>query len=139
MRNKQFSFHIFALNMKPYVLDAVSVSLPVSHGIITVLPGHTPLITSLEMGIVSVQQKTKEKLFFAIMGGVAQITPEKLVVFTNAYEEGSKIPEDDAGFSQWSKEITYEKKRDEERIRFYLINTIKKWKKTHLSGNMSNP
>lgn len=138
MSSKRFNFQIFALNTKPVILETVSVSLPVCNGTITVLPGHTPLITSLEIGIVSVQEKAKEKIFFAIMGGIAQITPDKVVIFTNAYEEGKKIPEDERGFSQWSKEITYERKKDEEKIRFYLINTIKKWKKAHLSGNTLN-
>lgn len=138
MSNKRFNFQIFALNTKPIILEAISVSLPVFNGTITVLPSHTPLITSLEIGIVSVQQKTKDKIFFAIMGGIAQITPDKVVIFTNAYEEGRKIPEDERGFSQWSKEITYERKKDEEKIRFYLINTIKKWKKTYSSSGMLN-
>ncbi len=138
MSNKRLNFQIFALNMPPFILETTSVSLPVPDGTITILPGHTPLITSLEIGIVSLLQETKEKFFFAIMGGIAQITPDKVVIFTNAYEEGNKIPKDDTGFNQWNKEITYEKKSDEERIRFYLINTIKKWKKTHFTDSISN-
>jgi len=109
--------------------------LPASEGMITALPGHSPLVTTLEMGIVSVERTTKEKLFFAVMGGIAQITPECVVIYTNAYEEGSKVPEDETGFTQWSKEITYTHKKEEDKIRFYLINTIKKWQKTHQKGN----
>ncbi len=137
--HKEFIFQMFALNTKPITMDIISVSLPVSNGTITILQGHTPLITALEMGIVSIQQQTKNKNFFAIMGGLAQITKDRVVIYTNAYEEGSKVPKDETEFNEWNKEITYEKKKDEERIRFHLINTINKWRETHRKGRILSP
>ncbi|MGC8738845.1 MAG: F0F1 ATP synthase subunit epsilon [Candidatus Hydrogenedens sp.] len=134
-----FTFQIYTLNMKPITLEATSVSLPVIYKeTITVLPGHTPLITALDIGIVSIQREDTNKLFFAVMGGIAQITQNRVVIYTNAYEEGKNIPEDEMTFNQWTKSISYEKKKEEDQIRFYLINTIKKWQKTHRTGNLSN-
>ncbi len=134
-----FTFQICSLNMKPITLESTAVSLPVIQGeTITVLPGHTPLITALDIGIVAIQQEGTDKLFFAVMGGIAQVTQNRVVIYTNAYEEGKNIPEDETGFNQWSKGVSYEKKKEEERIRFYLLNTIKKWQKTHRTGSLSN-
>lgn len=134
-----FTFQICSLNTKPITLESTAVSLPVIQGeTITVLPGHTPLITALDIGIVAIQQEGTDKLFFAVMGGVAQVTQNRVVIYTNAYEEGKNIPEDETGFNQWSKGVSYEKKKEEERIRFYLLNTIKKWQKTHRTGSLSN-
>lgn len=139
MSSATFTFQIYTLNMKPITIESTAVSLPVIHReTITVLPGHAPLITTLDIGIVSVRQEGNVKLFFAVMGGIAQITQKRVVIYTNAYEEGENIPEDETGFNQWSQAISYEKKKDEERIRFYLVNTIKKWKKTHKTDNLSN-
>lgn len=138
MSSSTFTLQICSLNMKPITLESTAVSLPVIYGdTITVLPGHTPLITALDIGIVSIQQEGTTKLFFAVMGGIAQITQKHVVIYTNAYEEGKNIPEDETGFNQWSKGVSYEKKKDEERIRFYLLNTIKEWQKTYRTGNLS--
>ncbi|HOV31976.1 MAG TPA: F0F1 ATP synthase subunit epsilon [Candidatus Hydrogenedens sp.] len=136
MSDRKFLFELFALNMETVNLEAVSVSLPIKYGVITVLPGHTPLITSLEMGIVLIKQENGEKKLIAVMGGIAQITQNKVEIYTNAYEEGL-IPEGKEDFSEWKKEITYEKKQDEEKIRFYLLKTIKKWKETHRIGSIT--
>ncbi len=136
MSNRKFIFELFALNMETISLEAVSVSLPIKHGIITALPGHTPLITSLEIGIVSVKQENGERKLIAVMGGIAQITQNKVEIYTNAYEEGI-IPEGKEDFSEWKKEIAYEKKRDEEKIRVYLLRTIKKWKESHQIGSIT--
>jgi len=123
--------------METISLESISVSLPIIYGVVTVLPGHTPLITSLEIGIVSIKQENGERKLIAVMGGVAQITQNKVEIYTNAYEEGL-VPEGKEDFSEWNKEITYEKKRDEEKIRIYLLRTIKKWKQSHQIGSITS-
>ncbi len=137
MSKRKFLFELFALNMETISLEAISISLPIKYGVITALPGHTPLITSLEIGIVSIKQEDGERKLIAVMGGIAQITQNKVEIYTNAYEEGI-IPEGKEDFSEWNKEITYEKKRDEEKIRIYLLRTIKKWKQSHQIGSITS-
>ncbi|HOK08683.1 MAG TPA: F0F1 ATP synthase subunit epsilon [Candidatus Hydrogenedens sp.] len=131
MSKRNLTFELCSINTQPINIESVSISLPTQNGIITILPGHTPLITSLEMGIVSVQIADDKKRFFGVMGGIAQVSQNGVSIYTNAYEEGITLPETDKGFTQWTKEIAYTKKHEEEQIKFYLLKTIKKWKTTH--------
>lgn len=55
--------------------EAVSVTAPGSAGVLTILDGHMPLVTTLERGIVRVQtQKNAEALEFAATDGVLEVT-----------------------------------------------------------------
>ncbi len=133
---RDFIFRMFALNMRPITIEISSVTLPTREGFITILPGHTPLITVIEMGIVTVQSKEGDRIYYAVMGGICKITPNRVVIYTNAYEEGKSLPKDESMFREWTKEIAYKKETEEEKIRFYLINTIKKWEKTYKIGQL---
>lgn len=51
------------------------VRLPGSEGDLTVMPGHSPLITTLRPGIVTVVDANSADHIFAVTGGFAEITP----------------------------------------------------------------
>ena len=59
--------------------EADSVTLPGSDGELGVLAIHTPLISSLQRGIIKIRNKNAEK-FIEIQGGFVEIQPESRVV-----------------------------------------------------------
>lgn len=71
--------------------DAAMVVLPGSAGVMTVLPGHTPLLTTLGHGIVMSENAKKEQSFFAVHGGFAEILEDKILILADIFEEGTSI------------------------------------------------
>lgn len=72
-------------------LDAAEVAVPGEEGVFTVLPGHTPLLSTLVAGVVVVTCADGQERFFAINEGVAEVLKDKVVVLTDTYEEGDQI------------------------------------------------
>ncbi|MES2060103.1 MAG: F0F1 ATP synthase subunit epsilon [Patescibacteria group bacterium] len=73
------------MNLKIYSLDgtifegeASEVSLPTTSGVITVLKGHIPLITTLKEGVIKISNQD-----FPIKSGFAEIGGDKVVVLVN--------------------------------------------------------
>ena len=61
--------------------DADEAQIPTTEGLIGVLPGHRPLVVAVGEGTLGYRQgKYEEK--FAIVGGTAEIGPERVLVLT---------------------------------------------------------
>ena len=54
--------------------------LPGSEGEFGVLPGHAPTIATLQEGTVAIDPEGDARLEFAISGGVAEVTPERVTL-----------------------------------------------------------
>ena len=76
------------------------VLLPATGGYIGVLPGHTPLLTTLSAGEVVYKQKEQEFYLF-LSGGFAEILPGKIIVLAEVAEKPEEI---DVQRAQESKE-----------------------------------
>ena len=69
-------------------LKATAVQLPGSEGQMTVGPGHTPLITTLKPGMLTITGEAGT-LSFAVTGGFAEISEGSTTVLAErAYERG---------------------------------------------------
>ncbi len=55
------------------------VQIPALEGYMGILPGHSPMITTLRPGVVYVETARGEKRFY-VSGGVAEIMPDRCVV-----------------------------------------------------------
>jgi F-type H+-transporting ATPase subunit epsilon len=60
--------------------DAEMVTLPGAEGDLGVLAGHEPLITTLRPGVIDVQGGVRGDQRFFVMGGFAEVNPERLTV-----------------------------------------------------------
>jgi F-type H+-transporting ATPase subunit epsilon len=60
--------------------EAEMVTLPGSEGDLGVLVGHEPLITTLRPGVIDVKGGTRGDQRFFVLGGFAEINPERLTV-----------------------------------------------------------
>lgn len=70
--------------------DVDMVVLPGVNGEIGVLPNHSPLLTMLSYGIITIKQNGEEKIF-TVYGGVAEVQPDQVTVLADAAESVEKI------------------------------------------------
>ena len=70
--------------------EADELQLPGSEGYLGVLPGHTPLLTSLKVGELWYRVGA-EKHYFAIAGGFVEILPDRVVVLAQIAESAHEI------------------------------------------------
>jgi F-type H+-transporting ATPase subunit epsilon len=73
--------------------EAVMVTVPGSEGDFGVLAGHMPLISTLRPGVIDVQGGTDGDTRFFVLGGFAEVNPEKITVLA---EEAIPMAEVDA-------------------------------------------
>ncbi len=69
---------------------AEEVILPSTTGQVGILPGHAPLLTALDTGVMRVRVN-KDWLPIALMGGFAEIEDNEVTVLVNGAERGDAI------------------------------------------------
>lgn len=90
MAAKHLTVELCSPTQPPIELKADKIVLPGSDGIMTVMPGHTLFLTTLASGAI-IAYRGKEKSFFAVHGGFAEILNDKVVILADLFEEGTKI------------------------------------------------
>ncbi len=73
-----------------YEGDADIVVVPGALGEMGILPGHAPLLSSLEMGVVRVKTEDKEEVF-TVTGGFIEVQPDIVTVMADAAENVDDI------------------------------------------------
>ena len=73
--------HIHSIEKTIYDGGADVVSLPSETGVISILPGHTPLVTALKAGSIEVKTSGDSQTF-PIKSGFAQINGESVIILT---------------------------------------------------------
>jgi F-type H+-transporting ATPase subunit epsilon len=73
--------------------SVAEVQLPALSGYLGILPGHTPLLTELGVGPL-IYKKDAQSGYIAVMGGFAEVLPERVTVLAEAAERAEDI---DAG------------------------------------------
>ncbi len=80
--------------------DVYEVMLPTSAGDIAVFPGHEPLVTMAVPGVIGVRYKkmdTDAQIdYFAISGGVVEISQNKVRILVDEAEHGADIVESES-------------------------------------------
>jgi F-type H+-transporting ATPase subunit epsilon len=105
-----------------------------------ILPGHAPAVIELAIGVLEARFRGGEREYYAISGGVAEITPETVTILTETCEKGSEIDEFSTKriLENTRKEIR-EKRKDPETIRLEtrLLFSLAKLKAKELSQKRS--
>lgn len=70
--------------------EVQEVMLPGEVGYFGVLPGHAPLLSSLEIGEVMYRIGTRKE-FLAISNGFAEVLPERVLILVNTAEKAEEI------------------------------------------------
>jgi len=75
--------------------EAEMVVLPGAAGQMGILPHHSPVLTALNYGIITVRSKGNEE-HFTVSGGVAEVLPDKVTILATAAENVEEIDFDRA-------------------------------------------
>jgi F-type H+-transporting ATPase subunit epsilon len=70
--------------------EADIVVLPGSAGVMGILPHHSPLLSTLQYGVITVRSKGAE-LFFTVAGGIVEVQPDQVTVLADAAENVAEI------------------------------------------------
>lgn len=71
--------------------DVEHVRAPGVEGSFGVLPGHTPFITPMEVGVIEVRAAGGEMKLYASSGGLADVGPEVVMLMAETAELSDKI------------------------------------------------
>lgn len=77
----------------PVSYETNEVIIPGAAGILTILPGHTPLLTSLGKGAIIAYDSEKEPRFFAVHDGFAEILKDRILILADTMELAENIDE----------------------------------------------
>jgi F-type H+-transporting ATPase subunit epsilon len=66
------------------------VVVPGSEGVMGILPNHSPLLSTLQYGIITVRRHNQEE-FFTVAGGVVEVTGTRVTILANAAENVDEI------------------------------------------------
>ena len=87
---KSFQLEIVTPFRKVFSEPVTAIIAPGEEGYFGVLPGHTPLLTSLQIGYLKVELGERV-LYFAISGGFAEVLPAGVKIFAETAEAAAEI------------------------------------------------
>ena len=70
--------------------DVESLVVPAALGYLGVLPGHAPLVTALDIGVIKYKREGKTRKM-AISGGFMEVINNKVIVLADTAEPGDQI------------------------------------------------
>jgi F-type H+-transporting ATPase subunit epsilon len=71
--------------------DAAEVVVPGGEGVFTVMPGHTPLLSTLLPGVIVAYDPDDTEHYFAVAGGFCEVRDDEVTILASAYEPGEHI------------------------------------------------
>ncbi len=111
-----------------YQNDVDMVVLPGAAGQMGILPHHSPLLTVLNFGIITVKVNGLEENF-TVAGGIAEVQPDQVTVLADAAENVKEIDEERALKAQ---------QRAEERLKETISEDTDRYLKTMTALKKSN-
>ena len=90
MAENTFHVEIITPEKVLYSDDVDSIEVPGSDGEFQILTGHTPFLTSLKIGPLTVK-KGVAKTFISISGGYCEVMPEKTTILAHTAERAAEI------------------------------------------------
>lgn len=87
------SVEICAIERAPIHLEASEVLVPGEYGLFTVMPEHTPVLSTLDIGVLTVRDPKGDEQFFAINRGFAEVANDRVLILTYTAEMSGEIDE----------------------------------------------
>jgi F-type H+-transporting ATPase subunit epsilon len=75
----------------PLEMEAEELVVPGTDGVFTLLPGHTPLLSTLATGVLIVLGTDGSQRFFAVNGGFAEIVHNNVLILAHTIESADQI------------------------------------------------
>ena len=76
------------------------VVLPGEQGELGVLPQHTPLLTRLKAGVITLTMEDGKEEFLYVAGGMLEVQPDKVTVLADVAERGEDLDQERAEEAQ---------------------------------------
>ncbi len=88
MSKKTFQLEIITPEEEMFSASIYSLRVPAHNGNLGVLPGHAPMLASLNPGVVRVRRSedSQETEYFSITGGFIDVSPERTIILADACE-----------------------------------------------------
>ena len=90
MEEKLFDLEIITPLKIIYQHQVKYIRLPGAEGYIGIMANHAPLVTTLRIGEIKIDQGDETK-YFAISGGTVEVLPHKTTVLVETAEEATQI------------------------------------------------
>ncbi|MFA6272956.1 MAG: F0F1 ATP synthase subunit epsilon [Candidatus Paceibacterota bacterium] len=74
--------HLHSIDKTLFDGEVGQIGLPAEDGVLTILPGHVPLVTVLKNGVIEAKTKNENKTF-EIRGGFAQIHGNSAIILVD--------------------------------------------------------
>lgn len=100
MADGKLLIELSALDHEPVAHEAMEIAMPGTAGVFTVLPGHTPFLTTLTHGVIVIYIDETEKHFYAVHEGFAEVLDDRVVILADTLEHHSAIDPDRAREAQ---------------------------------------
>lgn len=71
--------------------EAQMITMPGIEGEMGVLGGHAPLLTTLNIGEITLQRADGETEYIAVSGGVVEVRPDKVIILARSAERAEDI------------------------------------------------
>lgn len=103
--------------------EATMVEVPGEMGDFGVLPGHSPLISTIRPGVVTIHVQASEKQRYLVLGGISEVTTERCTILAEYLEDVTSTTREQAdkrlGEAKKAEDaaISEEEKRSTERER----------------------
>ena len=91
MADGKLLIELSALDHEPVAHEAEEIALPGTAGVFTVLPGHTPFLTTLSHGVIVIYMDETEKHFYAVHEGFVEVLEDRVVILADSLEHHSAI------------------------------------------------
>ncbi len=89
-------FELCAPEREAIEVQANEVTIPGGGGVFTVLPNHTPLLSTVLPGVLVVYTTEGEEQVFSVNGGFAEVMENKVLILAETVEQSDEIDEERA-------------------------------------------
>ncbi|MBI1931519.1 MAG: F0F1 ATP synthase subunit epsilon [Ignavibacteriales bacterium] len=115
-----------------YTGNVISVTVPGTNGNFQILFNHAPIISSLEIGEIKIEESEGSKLHFSTSGGTIELSNNKIIILAESLERSDNIDVKRAEDAKSRAENRLKNKRseniDELRAEFALKRAINRLK-----------
>jgi F-type H+-transporting ATPase subunit epsilon len=88
---KTLNLEVITPSKAAYTGMVKSVTVPGSSGSFQILYNHAPILSSLDVGIVKIQEDSGEEKIFAAGGGTVEVLNNKVLILAESFETPEEI------------------------------------------------
>ncbi|MCF7794916.1 ATP synthase F1 subunit epsilon [Patescibacteria group bacterium] len=120
---KTINFEIVTPERTLLKTKILQVTVPTQEGDITVLPEHTPLVSSLKTGVLEITKEDGNLEIMSVAGGFLEVLLDKIVVLADNADRAQELDEKETEKARKKAEEALKNLRDEDKEMFAEISS----------------